>query len=148
MENELNEFLRAFTKVLQRHTVMVARKAGIDVNSELANSFEVRLRPDFKGIQFIANDYLENVDKGRAPRTRRVPVDELLNWINEKGIRSPGMTTNELAFAIQKSIYEQGIQPTPVMDQLQRTILDMLEKEMGKELEAITADEIVKHFKI
>jgi hypothetical protein len=78
-------------------------------------------------LELYALDYLEYLDRGRPKFTTPVPIDALLVWIRKKRIGQPGrsasgrfqprrsqstgrrMSANQLAYAIQTSIYRNGI---------------------------------------
>jgi len=89
-------------------------------------------------LELYALDYLEYLDRGRPRFTKRVPIDALLVWIRKKRIGQPGrsasgrfqprrsqstgrrISANQLAYAIQTSIYRNGIRGrhflTPAFD--------------------------------
>lgn len=54
------------------------------------------------GIELAVDKVLYFVDKGRKPRTKRVPISALKAW--------KSLSTSE-AFAIQTSIFNKGIKP-------------------------------------
>lgn len=81
-------------------------------DSDLEKSIEANLRPD--GFDIVANFYARFVISGRRPGARRVPVEALLKWIKNRGIsgrdaRGRFISQISLAFAIQNSIYKNGI---------------------------------------
>jgi len=55
----------------------------------------------------VDQDYIQNLDRGRKPGARKVPLQAILKWLKKIGRPS----TNALAFRIQKSIYKRGIKP-------------------------------------
>jgi hypothetical protein len=61
-------------------------------------------------------DYADSIDQGRKPGGRKVPIGALLQWLKKRGIR-PGrnQTLNDVAFAVQNSIYEHGIKARPFL---------------------------------
>ncbi|GAB3293884.1 hypothetical protein [Hymenobacter tenuis] len=95
-------------------------------------------------LELYALDYLEYLDRGRAKFTKRVPIDALLVWIRKKKLGLPArsstgkfqsrrsqstgrrMSANQLAFAIQTSIYRNGIRGrhflTPAFDKGQELL--------------------------
>lgn len=86
-------------------------------------------------------EYGRYVISGRRKFAKKVPIAALLDWISAKGIKSsnPGMSVNSLAFAIQNSIYKNGIQGrdfiTPAVGDdflqvIEKMVLDALEREM------------------
>lgn len=91
--------------------VIVAKAPSLK-NSDLVNSIEFRPLP--VGFEMWANDYYDYVDRGRKAGIRKVPIDALLNWISKKRIKGRSakgrfISNNQLAFAIQTSIFKVGI---------------------------------------
>lgn len=91
--------------------VIVAKAPSLK-GSDLVDSIEFRPLP--VGFELWANNYYDYVDKGRRARVTKVPIAALVNWISKKRIKGRNakgrfITNNQLAFAIQTSIFKQGI---------------------------------------
>lgn len=71
--------------------------------SDLADT--VRVEEDNDSLSLFINDYVKFVEKGRKPKTKRVPISALVKWAKKKGI---SLTNNEL-YAIQQKIFVKGI---------------------------------------
>ena len=84
--------------------ILVSR--GVEKSADLVKSVDVGYQQNF--FQILANDYYQAVSKGRKPRARKVPVEDLIKWIKEKKIPYRG-SINNAAFAIQQAIYVNGI---------------------------------------
>jgi hypothetical protein len=82
----------------------------------------------FKPIRLtlFANDYLQWLDKGRKPGTKKIPIDALIKFIKKRKLqqkfrrmskrgRGQFMTLNQIAFLLQSSIYKKGIAPRNVL---------------------------------
>lgn len=147
IDNKYRDFLRNIVKTLNSLNVRIAQSSTIPMESRLINSFNTRVRPDFKVIQFIANDYLEYVDRGRRSGVRKVPINALLDWIRRYNITAPNKTPNQLAFAIQTNIYKNGIEPKPVLDKMRNSMINTIADGMAEELEESIAEEFVQQFK-
>lgn len=85
---------------------------------------------------------------GRFPNTAHWFIMNLLDWIRRKGIRSyDGMTQNELAWAIYKSINKRGIEARPfiIYDPQERpdVILPFLDKFVERFMDGVF-EEITK----
>jgi len=148
MNNELNKDFREFMKrimyALNKQNIAIAKTAGLRDDSRLIRSFETRT--NFRVVQFLANDYYDFVDRGRRPFTRKVPIERLLDWIRRYNISAQGMTSNQLAFAIQTNIYKYGIEPKLMKEAMTNSMLDILEKNMTNELEKLIAEEAASAF--
>ena len=60
-------------------------------------------------IEGKAEGYGKYVDSGRRPGGKRVPISVLLSWIQVKGIPLNGKKAIDVAWAIQRKIYQNGI---------------------------------------
>lgn len=67
-------------------------------------------------IEFYAEDYAKFVDSGRNAGAKRVPIDALMQWIEQKGIASGDVEVKKIAYAIQQTIFKEG---SPTMGSLQ-----------------------------
>lgn len=92
-------------------------------------------------------DYFENVNLGRRPEKKRVPIKALLSWIkfrklkgrNKKGQFIPNLS---FAFAIQTNIYKFGIRPANIYDKGLDGLLDFVDNpppQLADELQEIYA---------
>lgn len=147
IEQQFRDFIRGILKALKAQTINIGKYQALRPDSKLINSFDVRVRPDFQAIQFLAFDYLQWVELGRRAGVRKVPIRALIDWIVRYNISSPNMTTNQLAYAIQTNIYKYGIEPRPMLDMMAETMTEILVDRAGKELEKSIADEFIKAFK-
>jgi hypothetical protein len=143
--NDYKDFMKRLMLVLNKQNIAIGKAAGLRDDSRLIRSFETKT--NYRAVQFLANEYLENVDKGRRPFSRKIPINVLIDWIRRYGISS-SMSTNQLAFVIQTSIYKKGIAPKNIKVTLTSSMLDILEKRMTDELEDAIADEFVNSFRI
>jgi hypothetical protein len=119
----------------------ILEESGVKSNSDLIKS--IGAQSDDKLIQFIINDYYEYVSSGRRSGARKVPIENLLEFIKKNNIApKPGQTSNQLAFAIQNSIYKSGIQGKHYVDQVLQTMGDYSANAIADEYAAEVADEI------
>lgn len=75
---------------------------------EKGDNIETKI--EFPSIEFIYPNYFEYVENGRRPKAKRVPIDALIEWAKKHNIP----TDNSTLFAIQESIYKNGIRQKPV----------------------------------
>jgi hypothetical protein len=123
MDKQTQKLLEAIGETLveiaQQELVAIDLK---DSNLYKSVSYEIK---DTQ-ITLIMNNYYEFIDKGRRPLITRVPTSVLLKWLKRKGMD----TDNKTVYAIQTSIYQQGIKPRPF---LQKTF-DRIDTELSSEL--------------
>ena len=89
-------------------TAMVSKDPSL-AGSDLVESVEVRVDSD-KSLSVWVNDYYDFVNSGRRRGAGKIPITALINWIKEKNVGTGKLTVNQLAFAIQTSIFKAGIQ--------------------------------------
>jgi hypothetical protein len=135
VSKEIINEITAATKIL-----METYKLG---NTDLIKSIEWRYKDNM--FILIANDYFQWVNSGRRPRARKVPVEALIKWIKKKNLAPSGkMTTNQLAFAIQNSIYKAGIKARKFIDPIINSTLDTLSYYIADDLSVKTAEMIAE----
>lgn len=90
---------------LQKEILLQKHKAS----GTLIDSLEMRLteQPNKLILDELHEFYGDYVDRGRRAKERKVPIDALEKWVRLKGF-APGQERN-VAFAIQKKIFEEGI---------------------------------------
>lgn len=112
---DLDTIIKGLEKQLQVSLVAVSRRTDL-AQSRLIKSIEGIITAD--GGAILANEYIDYVDRGRSAGAKRVPLDKLIDWINHYGLGG-GLDSRgkqKLAFNIQRSIYINGIQARPFLD--------------------------------
>jgi hypothetical protein len=126
---------------------IIMQQADVPSQSKLINSIDVEFESN--AIRIIANDYYEYLSRGRRPLARKVPIQALLRWIRDYNIRPRGnMSTNQLAFAIQTSIYKNGIRGRKYVDKVNRAIQDLVAEELEVQLAEVITNDLVEAFKV
>jgi hypothetical protein len=96
LENELRDKLNK-----QDHIATGKLRESIKTTVEkTAKGYTIEGRSEFYG---------RFVDTGRKPGGKRVPISVLLSWIQVKGIPLNGKKAIDVAWAIQRKIYQNGI---------------------------------------
>jgi hypothetical protein len=102
-------------------------------SGKLLNSLSAKVKdtPDGLMLELSYMDYLKNVNFGRKPKKKKVPVNVLLQWIKDKRIRGrnkKGRFIKDLsfAFAVQQNIFKYGIRPTNIFDKTYDSFEDVL----------------------
>lgn len=124
--------------------VMIQR--GVPAQSDLIKSVDFEVVN--QNLVLIANDYYVWLSEGRKRGGKKVPIAPLLAWIKDYRIkgrsRTSGrfITNNQLAFAIQTSIYKNGIRGRKYADEVENITLDILSEELTELLSVSIADTI------
>lgn len=144
---QLNKMLTDLLKELRKITLMTITKSGVEANSDLAKS--VKWVVAGQGLQMQVASYYPYVSQGRKARIRKVPIQDLLAWIKQYGIRPrPNQTLNQLAFAIQTSIYKRGIRAKNYVDKVEIGVADFVTLQLVDSLAEIIADDLVQAFEV
>lgn len=133
-EDQLQERLKKVSKDLTKsfaETLIIESKAYYQAQGKSVNKFKqsdliktLKVVAESGAVNVYAKDYIEYLDKGRKPMTKRVPIQAIIKWMKKMGISQ----ANGVAFRIQASIYKKGIRPRNFI----KPAMGKLEKEIGK----------------
>jgi len=140
---------------LQQITIASMAQTGVKNTSDLAKSVKWIITKD--GIKMEVAEYYPFVSEGhlvkRRARLRKVPIDVLVEWIKKRGlIPTGGKTINQLAFAIQTSIYKRGIngkiktKGKKYADLVATNVADYTSEQLANVLAEAIADDLVDMF--
>lgn len=142
---QIQKMLTDLLQQLQKITLMTITQSGVKANSDLAKSVQYVIVGN--NIQMEVAAYYPYVSSGRKPMIRKVPIKDLIPWIKQYGIRPrPGQTINQLAFAIQTSIYKRGIRAKNYVDKVETGVADYTALTLADELAEVIADDLVEMF--
>lgn len=145
--SEIVKFTDAVKRELEIATRQVLIASGVDKNSDLVKSVEYEEGKEGT-FTLLVNDYLQYVSSGRRPKARKIPIQSLIKFIKDNNIRPrAGQSINQLAFAIQTSIFKSGIKGKNNIDKLEQTAFDVYEENIMNALEVNVLDAMVNAFK-
>ena len=83
---------------------------GHKATGNLINSFEQRVieLPNSIVIEILMDEYGIYVNEGRKTGGKKVPINVLVKWIEQKAIASGDKEVKSMAFAIQQVIFAEG----------------------------------------
>jgi len=146
MSQVANEILKALLDDVVQTVRVTMIRADVERDSDLIKSVNAEISNN-SVVTIIANDYYEYVSRGRRVRARKVPIEDLIDWIKEESIRPrAGQTINQLAFAIQTSIYKNGIRGKRFANQVELNSLNILEEEFTQMLSEIITNDLQQAF--
>lgn len=128
----------------KRYRYGLPQRKGISdkiASGSLYNS--VKAIPGLGEIGIEMNTYGKFVQSGRFPGKKGVPIDALVAWIKDRGLRpKKGQTIRGMAFGIQKHIKKYGIPAQPgwfdvAIDKIYES------EEINEVLGDITVDELI-----
>lgn len=139
IKDQLKSMLKDLIPQLNKLTISYMN--GVSSSSNLTKSVGYEVTDT--GIALVANSYWYYVSEGRRPRTTKVPITALIDYIKRYGI-SPraGQSINQLAFAIQTSIYKQGINPKNYANKVIDATSDLTEETVADDLVLMIADDV------
>lgn len=135
-ENILTNLGKQFLIELQSAVQTILNKS-LGKDSDLSKSIEfIPQRNDT--ILMYANSYYQAVSNGRAPLKKKIPIALLLLWMKKNGITPKnGYSINESAYAIQTSIFKNGIRGKNLIEIVQNSVLDIAEVRIAEQAEDI-----------
>lgn len=160
MNNQYLKEIRGLLEDLRKITRMTLDDHGVEMNSELSKSVRYAYTQD--GIQLQVNYYYPFVSRGRKKGRRRaskrkgyvsrgikrVPLDALIKFIKKNNITPRhGKTINQLAFAIQTSIYKNGIKAKNFEEPVQVQVTDYMAAASADIFGEIIANDLANMFK-
>lgn len=146
MTNETKKFYEAigetFLEIIKNEMAAVEGiYKGSLTNSNLYNDITYQILENPSGIQFNIPDYAIYVEAGRKAFSKKVPIAALIRWMKRKNIALGNK--NSVAYAIQQSIYKNGIKPRPFI----KNSLEALNFiPIDKELETLIDNELKRIF--
>lgn len=142
---EYQELLKELLTDLQKVTVIALEQSGVERSSNLSKSVSFVVLN--KEVNMVVAYYYHYVSTGRKRNVRKVPIKALIEYIKRKGITPRGgKTVNQLAFAIQQSIYKHGIRPKNFEDKIANMVADITEERMADLLIQEIANNLVQMF--
>lgn len=145
MADRYQEMLSDLLTDLQKVTVATIIQSGVEKDSNLVKS--IKYLPVKNGVNMEANYYYPFVSSGRRARIRKVPLAALIDYIKRYKIKPRnGQTINQLAFAIQQSIYKNGIKAKKFDDKVANAAGEISQIAVADDLSVIIADDLVEMF--
>ena len=141
IQQELDKANKAMLTEMTKATKVVLTQSLVKRNSNLMRSVKWEKKQSMWVL--IANDYYQYLSEGRKRKARKVPVQDLITWIKQYGIQPrAGQTINQLAFAIQRSIFINGIRGKKYEDKIENVTLDIAAEGTAEALSEIITNEL------
>ena len=139
--NELNNTLAELSEQLAVAVKAILINKGVKMNADILKSVEFKGSNDM--VQFMVNDYLEALSTGRKAGVRKIPIKYLLEFIKKNIIQGKqSQSPNSVAYAIQTSIYKQGIIGKNFMDTIMQTVESLSADKIESDTEEIILDNL------
>ena len=129
-EKQLDQLGQAYVKQMQEQ---LKRMDGV-LTGQLLESidYQVKKTPDGYTLQILMEDYGEFVNSGRRKGAKMPPPAAMMQFVREANIRPrKNQTLESVAFAIGRSISQNGIKPKPFISKG----LQVVDKELEGKLE-------------
>lgn len=140
---DANDIVKEFIKDLEAAVRATMISKGMKAEDDVVKTIQFKEKKE--GLfEMIANDYYLYQSTGRRAGARKVPISDLITWIKEKGIGFGNI--NSLAFAIQTSIYKNGIKGKNYIDPVEEVVADTSEVKLADGLEEALLEAIDKTF--
>lgn len=106
------DILLLFQLILEDDRYGTNIKVGFNTLKDSNLHNEARVENNNWVFSLYYNYYLEYIETGRKPYVTKVPIYALIDWCKRKGIPSD----NKTVYAIQQSIYLNGIPARPLFE--------------------------------
>jgi len=93
-------------------------------------SYEVVDTPEGGVTRISIPEYGKYVDEGRRAGAKMPPVQPIIDWVKVKRISTPQYTTEQMGWAIAKSIAKKGIRPKPFIENSIQFVLTNFTEEL------------------
>ena len=114
-EQEINILL----ETLRQSFVTIMRKYDLDKSNLVKES---RFLYTDNHIIILMGDYAEYIDEGRG-KGKQAPIKDIMRWIRTSAVNVPnGLTVEDFAWAVSKSIGQNGIKARPFIQQLNEEV--------------------------
>jgi len=144
-EKNYIEAIEGLLNELKQITQMALSQSGVKQTTDLSKSVEYVVTKD--GVNMLVASYYPFVSNGRRANIRRVPIANLIEFIKKNNIRPRGgQTINQLAWAIQTSIYRRGIKGKKFEDKVATGVADYTAAALADELALLVAEDLVEMF--
>ena len=132
--------LQAYRAEIFTQSERVARgryKVKID-QSTLVKESQYEVEGEKGEVNFYSPFYYKQLDEGQKPGNR-VPIAALILWIKKYQIKGDGLSTNELAYVIQNSIFKKGVQARNFLKPTYLQAIEIASSLIVRDLEIIGA---------
>lgn len=111
-----------------KELIQIAEKIN---TGRLINSIDYKILKNTEKylLEITAKKYLKYVDTGRKPNGKLPPVDLIIKWAKQKRLTlRKGQTYESVGWAIAKSIAKKGIEPTNILFQTRKGVMNKLKE--------------------
>jgi len=120
-EQEINVLL----ETLRESFVTIMKKYDLDKSDLVKKS---RFLYTDNSIVILMSDYAEYIDEGRRAG-KMPPVKAIIKWIRRSAVNVPiGLTAEDFAWAVAKSIERNGVRPRPFIQRLNEEVNSLVLK--------------------
>lgn len=122
------EILALFKLILETDKYGINEKVGRNTlaDSNLHKTANVQTE-GVEEYNLFFNDYLEYIEGGRKPFSRKVPIEALIKWARRKNIPDDSSTI----YAIRESIYQNGIKARPILQYFEQELDELWENDLS-----------------
>lgn len=146
-ENIFTNLPKAFKGELEAVVQQVLIRNGIKKDAEIIQSVEFTDNSRDSLLLYV-NDYYQSLSKGRKPKAKKIPIYTLIKFLKKNRINHPKRSVTQIAFAMQTSIYKNGIKGKHFIEQIENSVMDVVELRVADFLEEFLADSIYASFQV
>ena len=131
LNQEVKKLVYTAGQLIADKMVETAIANGSEASGRLIRSISVQ---DVENQQEVSStistvDYAKYVDEGRRPG-KMPPIQDILQWVQDKPVLTAGITQESLAWAIAKTIARRGVRPRPFIQVSINTVMQNFEPQL------------------
>jgi len=141
-DNEILNTLAAHLESELKVNLMASKKIA---TKDLYDSIKVEVRNFTDSIKIIGKSlfYGKYVERGRKAGGKHVPISALISWVKQKRLATGNKAIHNMAWAVQKKIHREGIQPAHFVEKTLKDNTEYIRKHIFMAFEQIIKISII-----
>lgn len=128
LEKYIKDEILALFRLILESEHGINEKVGRNTLADSNLHKEANVQSDrIEDYNLFYNEYLEYIESGRKPFSRKVPVDALVKWARRKHISDDSSTI----FAIRESIYQKGIKARKIIEYFEVELDELFDNDLS-----------------
>ena len=106
LEEKLNKLFNKYGAIVVERMIEKMNDLNLNASGEAAKSLRYTVEPD--GVNIIGKEYFAQINKGRNPKGKRPPMQNILRWVQNRFAVEDEKEQIRVAYAVQQTIADKG----------------------------------------